>query len=198
MLTHFLNQVVQALIMMCLRNCTVLQKTIEQNQQQWLNSARQAKGKSQVMVNGVGNLLTHMARCCHPVRGDDIVGFITHSGITIHRRGCDQLKHMAQKSPERLVEAAKLRMAETDRMLEKQGLTREQVMAFHFTGAQREAVNRELERLGMAPLEDEPEEPGPAEAPCEPYSAPPPSAATDTELAARQRKFGMMMKPFQI
>ena len=99
---------------------------------------------------------------------------------------------------ERLVEAAKLRMAETDRMLEKQGLTREQVMAFHFTGAQREAVNRELERLGMAPLEDEPEEPGPAAAPSDPYSAPPPSAATDTELAARQRKFGMMMKPFQI
>ena len=86
-------------------NTEELQKTIEQNQQQWLNSARQAKGKSQVMVNGVGNLLTHMARCCHPVRGDDIVGFITHSGITIHRRGCDQLKHMAQKSPERLVEA---------------------------------------------------------------------------------------------
>ena len=86
-------------------NTEELQKTIEQNQQQWLNSARQAKGKSQVMVNGVGNLVTHMARCCHPVRGDDIVGFITHSGITIHRRGCDQLKLMGQKSPERLVEA---------------------------------------------------------------------------------------------
>ena len=45
---------------------------------------------------------------------------------------------------ERLVEAARLRIAETDRMLEKQGLTREQVMNFRFSPEQREAVNREL------------------------------------------------------
>lgn len=99
---------------------------------------------------------------------------------------------------ERLVEAARLRMAETDRMLEKQGLTREQVMAIHFTSAQREAVNRELVRLGMPPLEDEPEEPPPPAPPPEPFSALPPSDGADGELAARQRKFGMMMKPFQI
>ena len=43
-----------------------------------------------------------------------------------------------------LVAQAELRIAETDRMLEKQGLTREQVMNFHFTEAQREAVNAEL------------------------------------------------------
>lgn len=99
---------------------------------------------------------------------------------------------------ERLVEAARLRMAETDRMLERHGLTREQVMAIHFTSAQREAVNRELVRLGMPPLEDEPEEPPPPAPPPEPFSAPPPSDGADGELAARQRKFGMMMKPFQI
>ncbi|MBR6021605.1 MAG: hypothetical protein IK066_04220 [Kiritimatiellae bacterium] len=89
---------------------------------------------------------------------------------------------------ERLVEAAKLRMAETDRMLARQGLTREQVMGFRFSGAQREAVNRELVRMGLEPLGDEMTTEPPPE---------PPSAPGD-ELAERQKKFGMMMKPFQI
>ena len=100
---------------------------------------------------------------------------------------------------ERLVEAAKLRIAETDRMLAKQGLTREQVMGFRFTGEQREAVNRELVRLGMDPLEDVEEVFAPA-APAytESPPPPPPRVSGNDELAERQRKFGMMMKPFQI
>ena len=100
---------------------------------------------------------------------------------------------------ERLVEAAKLRIAETDRLLAKQGLTREQVMGFRFTGEQREAVNRELVRLGMDPLEEVEEVFAPA-APSYTDSPPPPPPRTagNDELAERQRKFGMMMKPFQI
>ena len=100
---------------------------------------------------------------------------------------------------ERLVEAAKLRIAETDRLLAKQGLTREQVMGFRFTGEQREAVNRELVRLGMDPLEEVEEVFAPA-APAYTDSPPPPPPRTagNDELAERQRKFGMMMKPFQI
>ena len=101
---------------------------------------------------------------------------------------------------ERLVEAAKLRMAETDRLLEKQGLTREQVLSFRFTPEQREAVNRELARQGLPPIEDEAEE-IPA-APAGDFAPPPPgeplSPPAGDELAERQRKFGMMMKPFQI
>lgn len=98
---------------------------------------------------------------------------------------------------ERLVEAAKLRMAETDRFLEKQGLTREQVMAFRFTGEQREAVNRELAKMGLEPLEEEGETA--ASAPHVPPPAfPPPESAGGDELAERRKKFGMMMKPFQI
>ena len=98
---------------------------------------------------------------------------------------------------ERLVEAAKLRMAETDRMLESHGLTREQVLGFKFTGAQREAVNRELVRLGMDPLEQEEEYMPPPAVSDNAYSVPAAAAGGD-ELAERQRKFGMMMKPFQI
>ncbi|MBR3222790.1 MAG: hypothetical protein IKF72_11255 [Kiritimatiellae bacterium] len=105
----------------------------------------------------------------------------------------------------RLVEQAGLRIRETDRMLEKQGLTREQVMAMHFSDAQIEAVNEELKRRGMDPLDewlgsdavgrlggDEPYDRRAAESPDRPTSS------SDAELAERQRKFGMMMKPFQI
>ncbi len=98
---------------------------------------------------------------------------------------------------ERLVEAAKLRMAETDRFLEKQGLTREQVMAFRFTGEQREAVNRELAKMGLEPLGEEEEVAAP-DTDIPPASFPPPEPASGDELAERRKKFGMMMKPFQL
>ena len=97
-----------------------------------------------------------------------------------------------------IVSQAELRIAETDRMLERQGLTREQVMAMQFTEAQIEAANAELKRRGLDPLERwenagrEPEEQGIL--PPDPHF----SANSDAELENRQRKFGMMMKPFQI
>ena len=99
----------------------------------------------------------------------------------------------------RLVEQVGLRMRETDRMLESQGLTREQVMAMHFSEAQIEAANAELERRGLDPLEQWERDGLTAQ---EEFSlGRPPSAAeppVDNELAERQRKFGLMMKPFQI
>jgi hypothetical protein len=97
---------------------------------------------------------------------------------------------------ERLVEAAKLRMAETDRFLAKQGLTREQVLGFRFTEEQREAVNRELAKMGLEPLGEEEIAAPAADVPTEPF--PPPEPANGDELAERRKKFGMMMKPFQI
>ena len=108
-----------------------------------------------------------------------------------------------------LVAQAELRIAETDRMLEQQGLTREQVMAMHFSEAQMEAVNSELKRRGLTPMEKwqmEPEERlaaahGSWRDPRDDSDAglaSPDAASSDAELENRQRKFGMMMKPFQI
>ena len=54
-----------------------------------------------------------------------------------------------------LVESAKLRMVETDRMLESAGTTREEVMKFSFTDDQKEAVNAQLERMGFEKLDDD-------------------------------------------
>ncbi|MBQ4470695.1 MAG: hypothetical protein II946_00015 [Kiritimatiellae bacterium] len=98
-----------------------------------------------------------------------------------------------------LISQAELRIAETDRMLEKQGLSREQLMQMHFSKAQIEAANQELRRRGLEPLETEDDNA---------WNAPRDDreesrvshleAATDDELAQRQKKFGMMMKPFLI
>lgn len=58
-----------------------------------------------ITVSGVGNLLTHMANCCHPVPGDDICGFITQGrGISVHRLDCEQLQHLLTQQPEREVD----------------------------------------------------------------------------------------------
>jgi GTP pyrophosphokinase len=58
-----------------------------------------------ITVSGVGNLLTHMAKCCHPVPGDTISGFITQGrGISVHRNDCDQLANALNQQPEREVE----------------------------------------------------------------------------------------------
>jgi guanosine-3',5'-bis(diphosphate) 3'-pyrophosphohydrolase len=44
---------------------------------------------STVQVLGVGDMLTHLAQCCHPVPGDRIIGYVTRSrGVTIHRQDC--------------------------------------------------------------------------------------------------------------
>lgn len=58
-----------------------------------------------ITVSGVGNLLTHMAKCCSPVPGDMISGFITQGrGISVHRQDCEQLASALLQQPERLVE----------------------------------------------------------------------------------------------
>jgi guanosine-3',5'-bis(diphosphate) 3'-pyrophosphohydrolase len=55
-----------------------------------------------INVLGVGDLLTRLANCCHPLPGDKIIGYITQGrGITVHRRDCPNIVHEEEK--ERLV-----------------------------------------------------------------------------------------------
>ncbi|HET7026240.1 MAG TPA: bifunctional (p)ppGpp synthetase/guanosine-3',5'-bis(diphosphate) 3'-pyrophosphohydrolase [Candidatus Limnocylindrales bacterium] len=56
-----------------------------------------------VRVKGVGDLLTRFARCCHPIPGDPIVGFITRGkGVTIHLRTCPTV--INEREVSRLIE----------------------------------------------------------------------------------------------
>lgn len=69
-------------------------------------TARRSDGG--IKVRGVGNLLTHIARCCHPVPPDPIIGFITRGrGVTIHRRDCRSLSRTGREQTEsRLIDVA--------------------------------------------------------------------------------------------
>lgn len=56
-----------------------------------------------VNIMGTGGLLVHLARCCSPMPGDDIVGYVTRGrGVTVHRRDCTNMQ--ASQEPERLVD----------------------------------------------------------------------------------------------
>lgn len=60
--------------------------------------------KSIINIKGVDNVLYHVAKCCFPVPGDKIIGFITKGkGVTIHRKDCNNLERIAVNS-ERLIE----------------------------------------------------------------------------------------------
>jgi GTP pyrophosphokinase len=63
------------------------------------------RGKDDIVIHGVGNLLTQIARCCKPVPGDDIVGFITvGSGVSIHKRDCSNMRALPEEKRNRLIE----------------------------------------------------------------------------------------------
>lgn len=67
------------------------------------NIAQQNTQKSgYVIVEGVGNLMHHIARCCQPIPGDEIVGYVTQGrGISIHRSDCEQFNELQQAHPNR-------------------------------------------------------------------------------------------------
>jgi GTP pyrophosphokinase len=67
----------------------------------------QAKGASDVTIEGVGNLMTTIARCCQPVPGDPVVGYVTRGrGVTIHRDDCRQVLHWQSENNPRLLQVS--------------------------------------------------------------------------------------------
>lgn len=61
--------------------------------------------KSDLRIEGVGNLLTHMARCCQPVPGDAVVGYITLGrGVSVHRNDCSNIIHAGEKQRQRFLQ----------------------------------------------------------------------------------------------
>lgn len=58
---------------------------------------------AEVRVSGVGDLVTQLARCCNPLPGDPVVGYVTRGrGVTVHRADCRNIVNKAQR--ERLIE----------------------------------------------------------------------------------------------
>ncbi|MBQ7352099.1 MAG: bifunctional (p)ppGpp synthetase/guanosine-3',5'-bis(diphosphate) 3'-pyrophosphohydrolase [Clostridia bacterium] len=62
------------------------------------------KNDGDIEVKGFSNLMTKLAKCCNPLPGDDIIGYISRgNGVTIHRRDCEALKNYEF---ERLIECS--------------------------------------------------------------------------------------------
>ena len=65
------------------------------------------KNQGAIIVNGVNDVAVHFSRCCSPVPGDEIVGYVTRGrGITIHRTDCVNVINMPETDRIRLIEAS--------------------------------------------------------------------------------------------
>ncbi len=67
--------------------------------------AKNKSGGREILVENLDTVLTKMARCCTPVPGDAIIGYITvGSGVSVHRKNCVNFQHLTRNQPERIVQ----------------------------------------------------------------------------------------------
>jgi len=66
-------------------------------------SESKSRGTEGVIIEGIDNPMVNFSKCCHPLPGDPIIGYITRGrGVSIHRRNCSNLKSLI-KEKERLI-----------------------------------------------------------------------------------------------
>lgn len=84
-------------------NKEILNKSIEE---QIAKSARQPEPNSYgITVKGESNLMVRFAKCCSPVPGDEILGYITKGrGVSVHRKDCTNLQNLIDTDGDRVVE----------------------------------------------------------------------------------------------
>ena len=69
-----------------------------------VSRAPSRKGRSDFTIEGVGNLLAQPARCCQPLPGEPIVGYLTRGkGVSVHRAGCATYVRLAAAQPARAI-----------------------------------------------------------------------------------------------
>ncbi|MEO0368710.1 MAG: TGS domain-containing protein, partial [Pseudomonadota bacterium] len=85
--------------------------TVEEQLEIKLRSGNRAANddfsRHDISVQGVSDLMTHLAKCCEPVPGDRVLGFVTRgAGVTIHRESCPNILYQQHKANERVVEVS--------------------------------------------------------------------------------------------
>jgi len=70
--------------------------------------ARGRKGQaSGVIIEGLDNIMTHIAGCCRPIPGEPITGYITHNrGVSVHSRSCSELLRLHEEEPQRIIDVS--------------------------------------------------------------------------------------------
>lgn len=62
-----------------------------------------SKGSESLQVEGQGDLLVYRARCCNPIRGEEIVGYVTRGkGVAVHARSCPNVQNLLYESDRRI------------------------------------------------------------------------------------------------
>ena len=81
---------------------TILEKISEANRKK----VHIAKSKSGIVVKGINDMAVRFSKCCNPVPGDEIVGFVTRGrGMSIHRTDCVNMLHLSDIERARLIDA---------------------------------------------------------------------------------------------
>ena len=140
---------------------TILEKISEANQQK----VHIAKSKSGIVVKGINDMAVRFSKCCNPVPGDEIVGFVTRGrGMSIHRTDCVNMLHLSASERERLIDAewedpeetegggqylAELKMYAADR----QGLLMDETKVFTEEKIDVKSVNIRTSKKGTATLD---------------------------------------------
>ncbi len=142
-------------------NETVLEKIAEASK----NKVHIAKSKSGIVVKGIDDVAVRFSRCCNPVPGDEIVGFVTRGrGLSIHRTDCVNMLHLTEAERARLIDAewegmgegesggqylAEIKMYANDR----QGLLMEMSKIFTETEVDVKSMNVRTSKQGTATIE---------------------------------------------
>ena len=85
----------------------VIEKAREAREHAGLDKTREAlESKSGIIVEGLNDLAVRFSKCCSPVPGDEIVGFVTRGrGVSIHRTDCINMINLPESERNRLIEA---------------------------------------------------------------------------------------------
>lgn len=82
------------------------EKMIERVNEATKNKAHVAKSKSGIVVKGIDDMAVRFSKCCNPVPGDEIVGFVTRGrGMSIHRTDCINIINLSEADRIRLIDA---------------------------------------------------------------------------------------------
>ena len=97
------------------------------------------KSKSGIVVNGVGDVAVRFSRCCRPLPGDEIVGYITRGrGISIHRTDCVNITNMPEDEKERLINAE---------WFKEEEIKRNYITEIQITGADRMGIILDISKI---------------------------------------------------
>ena len=79
---------------------------LDKYEDQSVTPAKTSRSKGGIVVKGIHDVAVHFSKCCSPVPGDEIVGFVTRGrGISIHRTDCINVMNLPEEDRKRLIEA---------------------------------------------------------------------------------------------